>query len=405
MMRRLIVCFDGTWNTPDSGSNPTNVVKILRAIRNQAGGVSQIVFYDKGVGTGDAIDKLRGGALGAGLTANVVDGYRFLGNNYDPGDQIFIFGFSRGAYTARSLAGFIGLAGIIRPTMLGKGLLDALAIYRDIALDKDKKRQAVEDLNLDRYTDIPIACIGVWDTVGSLGVPGDLGPEIAKKYYFSDVQLSPLVNVALHAVAIDEKRSAFAPTLWVRKKGAATPPNQKVEQVWFPGVHSNVGGSYKDAGLSDTALDWMIKRVNALAGLEFDAQYIAQNIDSKPLGVGRESRSAPYFTSRVYPYQRLINQEIPEGTVIGDWFRKTFPRYDRRNIPKPELNVETVKEMLHIAALERWDKEVVHDDKERRYRPSNLEAAIRAHHAGRSIPVVGWDGKVIPDADVPWPAV
>lgn len=113
--RRFIVCFDGTWNTPDKGENPTNVVKMVRAVRNLAGDVSQVTFYDKGVGTGGPVNKITGGAMGEGLTANMVDGYRFLANNYEDGDEIYTFGFSRGAYTARSLVGFLGLAGLISP--------------------------------------------------------------------------------------------------------------------------------------------------------------------------------------------------------------------------------------------------------------------------------------------------
>jgi len=109
--RRLIVFFDGTWQEPANTPEPTNVVKLLRAVPSSDKDVSQIVFYDRGVGTGDVIDKIRGGAFGNGLLENVVDGYRFLGNNYQPGDEIFIFGFSRGAFTARSLAGLIGGGG------------------------------------------------------------------------------------------------------------------------------------------------------------------------------------------------------------------------------------------------------------------------------------------------------
>lgn len=95
-VRRFVVCFDGTWNSPDKGENPTNVVKIVRAIRNEADGISQVTFYDKGVGTGDVLDKIAGGASGEGLTENMIDGYRFLANNYQDQDEIYVFGFSRG---------------------------------------------------------------------------------------------------------------------------------------------------------------------------------------------------------------------------------------------------------------------------------------------------------------------
>lgn len=407
-LRRFVVCFDGTWNTPDKGANPTNVVKMVRAIRNEADGVSQVTFYDKGVGTGGPLDRVAGGASGEGLTANMIDGYRFLANNYIDNDEIFVFGFSRGAYTARSLVGFIGLAGLISPLGLGGGLNDAIKIYRNTALKREQKLEQIRALGLDRKEDVRIRCVGVWDTVGSLGVPGDLGRRfLGKRFYFHDVQLNDKVDVALHAIAIDEKRSAFAPTLWVRPSEARPPANQIVEQVWFPGVHSNVGGSYKDAGLSDVALDWMIKRVSRATKLAFDQPYRAANVKPDAYGKGVESRTALYKDSVLYPYQRLINQIKPEGKGLGEWFRNKFPDLDRRNIP-PE-GLQTINEMLHVAALERWARPVVNDcpeDKDGKpgdYRPPNLAAVIRARQDGRSLPVVGWDGDVLAENAFRWP--
>lgn len=409
--RRFVICFDGTWNTPDKGANPTNVVKMVRAIRNEAGGVSQVTFYDKGVGTGGPLDRIAGGASGEGLTENMIDGYRFLANNYVDGDEIYVFGFSRGAYTARSLVGFIGLAGLISPLGLGWGLTRAIEIYRHHELTREQKLEQVRALDLERTESVKIRCIGVWDTVGSLGIPGDLGRRLlGGKFDFHDVQLNDKVEVALHAVAIDEKRSAFAPTLWVRPKDARPAAGQTVEQVWFPGVHSNVGGSYADAGLSDVAMDWMVKRVTRLTGLEFDPKYLEANVKPDAFGRGVESRSAMYQDSVVYPYQRLIRQVVPEGKGLGEWFRTKFPALDRRNIP-PE-GLATVNEMLHVSALERWTRPVLHDcpeDKDeepRDYRPPTLEALVRARQDGRvSISVVGWDGEVMAEGAVPWPRV
>lgn len=405
-MRRFIVCFDGTWNAPDKGANSTNVVKMVRAVLNQADGVSQVVFYDKGVGTGNALDRIAGGASGAGLTENMVDGYRFLANNYAEGDEIYIFGFSRGAYTARSLAGFIGLAGMISALELGQGLARAIGIYRS-GLARERKLEALGDL--PRKENVPIRCVGVWDTVGSLGIPGDLGRRLlGSKFDFHDVQLNPRVQVALHAVAVDEKRSAFAPTLWVRPRGEPAPDEQVVEQVWFPGVHSNVGGSYADCGLSDVAFDWMVKRVGRLTRLGFDPGYLAEHVKPDALGKGVESRTGLYKGSVLYPYQRLIDQIVPRGEGFGEWFRTTFPALDRRNIPPDGL--QTINETLHVSCLERWAEPVMHDspeegDGERTdYRPPNLAAVIRARHDGRPVPaVVGWDGEVMDEGAAPWP--
>ena len=407
---RLIVCFDGTWNTPDSGSNPTNVVKILRAIRDDGGDARQVTFYDKGVGTGGVCDKVTGGAFGAGLTANMIDGYRFLANNWQSGDEIYIFGFSRGAYTARSLAGFLGLCGMISPLYLGWGLQSAIDIYRKPELSPDQKQSAIDALNIDRERSARIRCIGVWDTVGALGIPGDLGRNfLSKDMYFHNVQLSGKVDVALHAVAIDEKRDEFSPTLWVNDTGSV-PANQVVEQVWFSGVHSNVGGSYRDAGLSDIALDWMIKRVRHHTSLAFDDAYINEYVKPDATGKGVESRSTLYLTSKAYPYQRLIKQVIPKGKGFGEWYRETFKKFDRRSI-LPE-GLKTLNEMLHVSALERWRVPVVCDcpeDKQCKpsdYRPVNLAEAIRKQLDGSiTLPVVGWDGNVLADNQAPWPRV
>lgn len=401
--RRLALFFDGTWNTPDKGDQPTNVVKMLRAVVKKDGNVSQLVFYDLGVGTGNFVDKLTGGISGAGLTQNVIDGYRFLGNNYAPGDEIYLFGFSRGAYTARSLAGLIGLVGVVRPRHLGRRLYEVLAICRSKA-DAGKKRERLDALNLDRFDPVGIRCVGVWDTVGSLGIPGDLGRQYRLKAYdFHDVELGHAVDVGLHAVAIDEKRSAFAPTLWVSADGKPKRDGQIIEQVWFPGVHSNVGGSYADAGLSDIALAWMAGRVSKHTALALDDDYLAEYCSPNAAGRGYESRSLLYQTSKIYPYQRLIDQKVPEGSGFGEWFRRKFERWDRRNIPPDDLR--TIHESVHVSALERWKLEAVqHDAPEiggepQRYRPTNLAAAIRA----RETPVVDWNGEALALQPDLWP--
>lgn len=408
--RRFVVCFDGTWRTPDNGVAPTNVVKLVRAIRSRdADNVSQVVFYDKGVGTSGGTDAVAGGAFGAGLTANVFDGYRFLANNFESGDEIYVFGFSRGAYTARSLAGLIGLAGLLDPADLGRGLHDVMDIYRKRDLDRAEKQRAIEALGLAARKTSRLHCVGVWDTVGSLGIPGDLGRRfLGGKYYFHDVELSPLVDVALHAVAIDEKRSAFSPTLWVSPTGAPAGSEQRVEQVWFAGVHSNVGGSYADTGLSDIAFDWMIRRVRALTDLALvDVAFGAAGPATVPAAKGVDSRTLVYKDSVVYPYQRVINGRIPAGRGFGDWFRRTFPRYDRRNIPPGRL--KTVNEAMHVSVLERWNLEsVLHDCKPgadgawRPYRPVNLAAVVDAGRSGPAMPVVGWDGERVADPAEYW---
>jgi uncharacterized protein (DUF2235 family) len=245
------VCLDGTWNRPDDKLNATNVVKIMRAIRHSDDdGIQQIAFYDKGVGTGGPIDKITGGAFGRGLDENVRDGYRFLANNYEPDDEIYIFGFSRGPYTARSLAGFIGACGLLNKHEMGR-LMEAWEIYLTPKAKRDGVRMGA--LHAEADTGVRIRCIGVWDTVGALGVPVERLKFMNRgKFQFHDTNLGAGVDCALHAIGIDEKRGPFAPTLWQTD----TPnPGQIIEQVWFAGVHSNIGGSCDDKGLSDLTLD------------------------------------------------------------------------------------------------------------------------------------------------------
>lgn len=261
MAKRLVVCCDGTWNTPDEvdpegNPTPTNVTKIALAVRAaDDAGVEQRVYYHKGVGTG-RLDHWRGGALGWGLSRNVQDAYMFLVENYDPpDDEIFLFGFSRGAYTARSVAGLVRNSGLLRREYAGK-LESAYELYRDRgdATSPTSVEAALFRKSFSR--EVRITFVGVWDTVGALGIPVD-GPGVPlvnDRWKFHDVRLSSYVDNAFQALAIDERRKPFEPTIWERQPHAV---GQRLEQAWFAGVHSNVGGGYAEHGLSDVALAWM----------------------------------------------------------------------------------------------------------------------------------------------------
>ncbi len=253
MSKRIVLCSDGTWNGADR-KHPTNVVKTARAVAPVApDGTSQVVFYDHGVGTGNIWDRMTGGAFGHGVTTNIMDAYRFLVHNWAPGDDIYLFGFSRGAYTARSTAGLIRNAGILKKEHADR-IPDALALYRSETRPKDPASQRFRD-SYARETGIKF--IGVWDTVGSLGIPVNaLNWITRRRHQFHDTTLSSWIANAFHALAIDEKRKSFKPTLWQRLADA----NQRVDQVWFAGAHSNIGGGYPDARLSDLALMWMLAR-------------------------------------------------------------------------------------------------------------------------------------------------
>ena len=386
-MKRLIVCFDGTWNTPDDRANATNVVNTMRAIRSSDDeGVEQITFYDKGVGTGGPLDRIRGGAFGRGLGDNVQDGYRFLANNYEPGrrnraaDEIYIFGFSRGAFTARSLAGFIGACGLLDKNSMGE-LKRAWRYYRTDPRKRQPKAEAFPGAG--RRLEVPINCVGVWDTVGALGVPIEAMRWMNRgAFKFHDTTLGLSIACALHAVAIDEQRGPFAPTLWQSPKASE---KQIVEQVWFAGVHSNIGGSYDDPGLSDLALDWMIKRVVKFTDLAFDHSQMKRRVRGDHLATLYESRSAAYLVSWLFPLQRVIGG-------AGGWIRRLWPRTNR-----PDKGEHFVNEMIHHSAIARFGTSARHQSGdrggERIYAPENLRAALRG-----KVAIVDGSGEPLPDA-------
>ncbi len=276
-MKRIVICCDGTWNSPDQDADgkpcPTNVTKIAARIEGPtSGNVEQRVYYDTGVGAmARGLGYLLGGAIGTGLDGKLVKAYRHLAAIYRPGDQIFLFGFSRGAFTVRSLAGMVVSSGIVRPEHEA-AIGDAFKLYRSRS---DATRPRGTEATLFRCSfawedRTPIHFIGVWDTVGSLGnpfrpkflsgrgVPAFLQP----RNQFHDVDLSSTVRHAYHAVAIDERRRNFRPTLWVQTPSGAA-AGQTLVQEWFPGSHSDVGGGSGAAGLSDAALEWMIGHARA----------------------------------------------------------------------------------------------------------------------------------------------
>lgn len=291
-MKRIVICCDGTWNTPDQMDQgcrcPSNVVKVARGLAPIDGrGLVQVVYYHPGVGTGRGFDRLFGGAFGDGLEGNIEAAYRFIVDNYREADEIFLFGFSRGAFTVRSLAGFIRKCGLLEKVH-AEMFPEAFALYR--RHDPTADEPDVVDFRQRYSRAIRITFIGVWDTVGALGIPGGLWRYFARRRYeFHDVSLSRQVRYAYQALAIDERRTSFRPTLWQ----TAGEPTQTVEQVWFPGVHTNVGGGYRDAGLSDCAFEWMKEKAVA-AGLAFDETYLHASTRPNPLGELRNSMTLGY---------------------------------------------------------------------------------------------------------------
>ncbi|MBV8673667.1 MAG: DUF2235 domain-containing protein [Acidobacteriaceae bacterium] len=258
---------DGTWNDP---ANNTNVFRLFTATLQIPG--QQHAAYDTGVGTGgNPIDKLLGGGLGAGLVTKIKDGYTQIAHVYDPGDDIFLFGFSRGAYTARSLAGMIAICGLPTQNLDQECVDTAFEAYRNQA----QRSMLLDSLKSYAMDDAKIRMLGVWDTVGSLGIPAAWGGIDDVQYGFLDASLHPDVLNAYQALAIDEQRAQFPPTLWE----SPFAPGQTVEQVWFSGVHCDVGGGYSASAednntlLSDITLGWMAGKASAL-GLAIDPAFL-----------------------------------------------------------------------------------------------------------------------------------
>ncbi len=297
MPKKLIVCADGTWNTENETDHgmpsPTNVTKVARALLpTDSEGVHQVVHHIDGVGTDFGI-KVRGGAVGRGIFHNVLAGYRFLYQNYEPGDQVYLFGFSRGAYTARSLSGLVRNSGLLRR---GEEAHEdeAVALYRDYSPETAPDGPASVAFRAAHSYDVGIEFIGVWDTVGALGIPGLSGRFRVLKgldWQFHDVSLSSKVKHAFHALAIHEHRTEFEPTLWERSDGA--PKEQVLEQAWFSGVHADVGGGYPQTGLSDVALQWMVGKAEEHGKLAFDRALLAK-LQPDSLAKGHDSFGAFY---------------------------------------------------------------------------------------------------------------
>lgn len=373
-MKRLILCLDGTWNKAD-GSHPfTNVVKIRDAVDRSG---SQRVYYDEGVGTANTIDRFIGGAIGRGLARNVRQAYKYICKYYEPGDEIHLVGFSRGAYTARSVAGYIGASGLLRNDACTTEREElAWNYYRTFKHDRAPGDRVA--LNPFCHPDVKIKCIAVFDTVGALGVPTEGLQWIGRRsFQFHDTRLGSSIEHAFHAVAIDERRAPFEATLW-EQPFHPLKPKPHVEQVWFSGVHSSIGGGYPDHEMSDIALHWM---VNRLQSIDVEFTPVAE-LPSLPLNSGgkmHESRSIPlYSVSRIRPMHRTM-------------FGRPLPKSWRWRTPV-RAEYKPIGESIHVAVLERMANE------RSKYRPRQLVHLMK-QMPRLVIPVVDWDGEPLRDDD------
>lgn len=327
-MKRIVIACDGTWNRLDAPF-PTNVAKLARAIETVGrDGAPQIVCHLDGVGSGRGtgrlargLDRVLGGALGSGLMATLEEAYRFLVFTYAPGDEIYLLGFSRGAFMARSLAGLLRTCGILERRN-APAIADALALYRRrMAIGGAdgpealafRARHAGHVTTNPREADwrasagllpgvpLAIAYLGVWDTVGALGIPSHftLAARLNRGLMFHDTALSRLVRAARHAVALDERRRTFPPTLWANLVSLNLNAGcLAYAQRWFPGDHASVGGGGPVTALSDDALVWVAEGA-AEAGLALDLAALADwRRTRNPLGPLR-ARTRPSILGRL----------------------------------------------------------------------------------------------------------
>ena len=370
--KRLILLLDGTWNDWEASDDDTNIVRledriiqnlqppraarIVTTAKEQAASTGQVsafrsadcdnyVFYQRGVGTGVS-DRFTGGIFGEGLSTNIRRAYKFLSFNYSAGDEIFVFGFSRGAYTARSVIGYIAAAGLLkRESCTADNEERAWNFYRTPPADRMPADWVDLTGDVHERETFRINLIGVFDTVGALGVPlGWFDIKNRQKYAFHDVNLSSITNVNLHALAIDEQRKPFSASIWRRPRYKQY--ETKTEQVWFPGVHADIGGGYfaaskrnNRAALDDITLDWMIRRLKT-------------HFPKFPIDIGRDLDAQAYKSAkqhnsrqrqyRLFPraYRAMANVPVKD---LRFW--QTAVSYDRRDGP--------IEENVHISALQR----------------------------------------------------
>ncbi|KAG2063706.1 hypothetical protein BDR04DRAFT_1137594 [Suillus decipiens] len=295
--------------TPDEGSKklqyPTNIIRLARSIKSQSadGKKQQIVFYQSGVGSEadfrgtSVVGTLTLKALGTTVASKIRDAYAFLAQNFEDGDEICVFGFSRGAYTARKLSGLIDRIGLLTRQNLGQFFV----IWSQLM---DNKTPAIPS-NTRRPR---IKCVAVWDTVGSVDSTLD---ALAIK----DTSLPTTVDVALHALALHENRDKFLPTPWTTPQSELA-PNQTPKQVWFPGAHSDVGGSYERRELADIALFWMVGEIKSF--IEIDLEFLIST---------RQHSPEPWGTSQPHNAKHLTKNCTFHQSVAASPQKLKSPMY------------------------------------------------------------------------------
>jgi uncharacterized protein (DUF2235 family) len=384
--KRLAIYLDGTWNSVDSNTNVWRM-RALTATKSKKDDWPQLVYYSVGV------NGFQGGVFGRGLDENIRLAYEWLIENYNDGDEIFIFGFSRGAFTARSLAGLVAREGILKAgSPIGiteiferyqKGNEDTIWTLKDKEASGDISKLADQERWLLKYSQpAKVKVVGVWDTVGSVGVAAGNIPGISRSQfdYLQTGLFLPILN-GYHALAIDEHRRDFAPTLWTvhhhKDPNAPSPPPRllsNVEQRWFVGAHANVGGGYEHDLLAQAPLRWMMQKAET-HGLSFRSEVVLDGDAMK----ARVIDSYHSFVEGVYaivstPLDRTIGGE-PESDVRGDGTNTT------------------VNETIDTSVFQRWRADstyrpvgLVEWAKRKKADPVQLQTSVRADDPRVSVP-------------------
>ncbi len=344
MAKNIVILSDGTGQKGGINES-TNVYKLFNFLEDRTS--RQVVFYDPGIGTD--FRGLFGAITGRGFTENLLQCYRFLFDHYEAEDKVFLFGFSRGAATVRSLSGFIHLFGILpasRPDLIE----EAFRIYKK--KDKEKRKKLADEFIAKHHTMwLKIHFIGVWDTVAALGFPNKVIDAIANAvapHHFHDFSLSKSVSCARHALSIDDERHTFHPVLWDPLPEGTD--SETMKQVWFCGVHTDVGGGYPEPELSYYSLEWMIREARAKGMLIFEKPDKTDNWNK-------------YLAKRKHDIDGTMHDEL-QG-VKGRLFRRAV-----RSWPKEFGSVR-----LHESVLER--KKNNRNNSDPAYRPWIFEVKDR----------------------------
>ncbi|KAI9793031.1 MAG: hypothetical protein M1833_000852 [Piccolia ochrophora] len=347
--KRICINIDGTWMSADNGDRdadsgegvtPSNATRIGRATLGEdpKTGMEQIVYYQSGVGTNeDFLNTGISGMTGNGLRENLREAYGFLANNYDVGDEIYITGYSRGAYQARSLAGLIGKVGILTKKGMDKfySVFDKYEkeVYIDVKAMElaGETRKNYRDKTGEAAKPITIKAVAVWETVGALGIPywtnlGNWATSFIKDYSFHDVKLGKHMENAFHALALNEHRDPYTPTLWENPKSSKV-TTVNYEQCWFVGDHAGVGGGWDDTGTADISLAWMMSRLEAL-GLAFDKEYIFR-VHEKSLDYYTRKKKLPRQWAEGQTYAEAAGSAYVNPLKLRSKAQRSPMQYDR----------------------------------------------------------------------------